>query len=217
MPSSIVDAQVKRLLELVDDYQKQQCELLLKQAHEQASQIVLHTYHNARNRLRTHIQEDRQQLEQSLASARAKRHTFIMQQKHQASRQFLDDSWQQLTERLMNRWNNSEQRQLWVKTIVDVALRALPADTWLVEHAGNWDKAEQKQVRQYINQQSSREITFQQANDIEAGIRISADAAVVDGSLQGLLSDRGRIESEILAQCSHCIVHSDDSEKTQQD
>lgn len=217
MPSSIVDAQVKRLLEVVNDYQNQQCELLLKQANDQARQIVRHTYHNARVRLQTSIQEDRQQLEQSLASVRARRHTFIMQQKHQAARQFLDDAWHLLTSRLIKRWKNAEQRQLWVSTVIDTAINSLPAADWLIEYEENWEKSEREQIQQYINEKSAKTINFKTTNGIEAGIRISADDAVVDGTLQGLLSDRVRIQSEILAQCTHCIVHGSASENMQQE
>ena len=55
LPSSIVDAQLQRLLEVVSAYEKQQCEIILKQAQEQAEQVVQHSYHNARKRLREHI------------------------------------------------------------------------------------------------------------------------------------------------------------------
>ena len=208
MPSSIVDAQLQRLLEIVDGFRNQQCEVLLGQAREQAKQVVRHTYRNARNRLRTSILEDRQQLDQSLASVRAKRHTFIMQQKHQASRVFLDDSWTLLEKKMIHRWSDTELRQLWVKSIIDVAIDSLPAIDWLIEHNDIWTNAEQKQWAEYIKQQSERTIKFQVLENVKAGIRITGGGAVVDGTLEGLLNDRVRVESEILAQCTHCIVQS---------
>lgn len=208
MPSSIVDAQLQRLLEIVDGFRNQQCEVLLSQAREQAKQMVRHTYRNARNRLRTSILEDRQQLDQSLASVRAKRHTFIMQQKHQASRLFLDDSWKLLKKILVQRWGETKLRQLWVKSIIDVAIDSLPAIDWLIEHNDTWTNAEQKQWVEYIKQQSERKIKFQVLENVKAGIRITGGGAVVDGTLEGLLNDRVRVESEILAQCTHCIVQS---------
>lgn len=52
LPSSIVDAQLQRLLEIVNEFERHQCEELLDQAKTQASQIVRHSYKNARNRLR---------------------------------------------------------------------------------------------------------------------------------------------------------------------
>ena len=208
MPSSIVDAQLQRLLEIVDEFKKQQCEELLNQAREQSRQVVRHSYRNARTRLRTHILEDRQQLNQSLASVRAKQHTFVMQQKHQASRMFLDDSWEILTSKLVERWQNAGQRQSWVKAIADIAIASLPSSEWCVSCGGDFSKSEHKQLREYITAKSETKVEIKTVPDIRAGIRIEAGGAVVDGTLQGLLSDRVRIESEILAQCTNCIVHS---------
>lgn len=207
LPSSIVDAQLQRLLEIVNEFERHQCEELLDQAKTQASQIVRHSYKNARNRLRTNIMEDRQQLEQSLASVRAKRHTFIMQQKHQASRIFLDKAWEQLTAKLKQRWKDKNHRGIWLKSIIDVAIKTLPASEWVVEHAENWPEEEHKQLVKDVEELTQKQITFQESSQIEAGIRISGTGAVVDGTLEGLLNDRVRIESEILAQCTHCIVH----------
>lgn len=212
MPSSIIDAQVHRLLEIVDDYQKQQCEELLVKAKEQAGQVVRNTYRSARKRLRTHIQEDRQQLDQSLAAVRAKRHTFMMQQKHQGSQKFLQDCWKLLSTKLEQRWNNFEYRQQWAKTVVDIALLALPDTEWQIEHVDGWEQSEQKQLMQYLSGQSQINVEFKAVQDINTGLRISAGGAVVDGTLEGLLSDRVRIESEIIARCNDCIVYGNASE-----
>ncbi len=208
MPASIVDAQLERLLEIVENFKSTQCELLLEQASQQSKQIVSHTYHNARTRMRAHILEERQQLQQSLAAVRARQHTFVMQQKHQASRKFLNDSWELLTSKLVQRWKNPKQRKLWVISIADVALATLSADEWQIDCGGEWEKPEQKQLLDYIAEHSDRKVTVKTGSDIVAGIRINGGSAVVDGTLQGLLSDRVRIESEILAQCTNCIVHS---------
>ena len=84
----------------------------------------------------------------------------------------------------------------------------LPAIDWLIEHNDIWTNAEQKQWAEYTKQQSERTIKFQVLENVKAGIRITGGGAVVDGTLEGLLNDRVRVESEILAQCTHCIVQS---------
>lgn len=209
MPSSIVDAQLQRLLEIVEEFKRHQCEELLEQARKQSREVVHHTYHNARTRLRTHILEERQQLEQSLASVRAKQHTFVMQQKHKASRKFLDDSWELLTAKLTERWNDPKQRKSWVLAIADIAISSLPAAEWRIGCGGEMNKSEHSQLQEYIVKKAKKTVKIKVDPDIRAGIYIEAGGAVVDGSLQGLLSDRVRIESEILAQCTECIVHTE--------
>ena len=84
MPGSIVDAQVQRLLEIVEEYRKQQCDSLLTQAQQDSSQIVRQAYREARIRMHQDIQDSREHMRNELSGARAKLHTLMMQQRHQA-------------------------------------------------------------------------------------------------------------------------------------
>jgi len=204
MPSSIVDAQLQRLLEIVSDFRQQQCDELLRQAQLQSRQMVRHTYHNARARLRNHILEDRQQLAESVSATRARRHTFSMQQKHQANRKFLNDSWELLKQRLTQRWQQPQNRQLWIQGVVEVALQYLSSTAWQIDHGKQWSASDKKQLIEAV---SDKSLTFKELESIDAGILIKSGGATVDGTLDGLLSDRERIESEFLAQCTNCIVH----------
>lgn len=206
MPASIVDAQVARLLEVVKDYEQHQCNELLERAHVQSRQIIRHAYRNARLRLHRDIQDSRQKVQQELSAARAKQHTFLMQQKHREDQEFLDKAWDMLAEKLQQRWRDSKQRRLWVQSVIETALNVLPEKRWQVVHPAGWSKAEQNELRKTIINTNGREVTFTIDKDIHAGIRISADAALVDGTLPGLLADRSRIESEILAQRMEYLV-----------
>jgi vacuolar-type H+-ATPase subunit H len=93
MPSSIVDAQVQRLLEIVEEYRKQQCDGLLTQAQQDSSQIIRQAYREARSRMHQDIQDSREHMRNELSAARAKLHTLMMQQRHQADQRFLEQSW----------------------------------------------------------------------------------------------------------------------------
>ena len=200
MPSSIVDAQVQRLLEIVNDYQKEQCDVLLEEAHKQSRKIIRQAYRNARLRLHRDIQESRQNMQQELSATRAKQHTFMMQQKHRQDQEFLDQAWKMLKEELLERWRNPQQRQLWVQNIIVAALKMLPGQSWQVAHPSDWSSVEQNDFRKSVESISDREISFNRDDNIVAGIRVSADAALVDGTVQGLMADRIRIESEMLSQ-----------------
>ena len=206
MPSSIVDAQVQRLLEIVNDYQEQQCDKILEHARSQSRKIVRQAYRNARLRLHHDIQESRLSMEQELSAARAKQHTFLMQQRHREDQEFLNQAWQVLAEKLVQRWSNQKQRQIWIQNIITIALKALPAKNWQVDHPVDWSRAEQKEFAKTVNDVSSHEVNFNGVEDISAGVRINADSALVDGTVQGLMVDRSRIESEILAQRQDYLV-----------
>lgn len=208
MPSSIVDAQVQRLLEIVEAYRKEQCDALINQATEDSRQIIRQAYREARMRLHQDIQNSREHMRSELSSARAKLHTMMMQQRHQADQRFLEQSWNLLAAKLQARWQQPKQRQAWVEKIVLNAIQMVPGKDWLVEHPKDWSGEEQKQLRSQVNDKFTGKLKFNKVTEITAGIRIITDGAVIDGSLQGLMADKNGIESIFLAQCRECIIHS---------
>ncbi|WP_455200575.1 hypothetical protein [Kaarinaea lacus] len=208
MPGSIVDAQVQRLLEIVEAYRKQQCDALITQAKQDSQHIVRQAYREARVRMRQDIQDSREHMRNELSSARAKLHTLMMQQRHEADQRFLEQSWNLLAAKLQARWQQPKQRQAWVQKIVLNAGKMVPGKDWLVEHPKDWTSDEQKKLRSQVNNKFTGKLKFKNATDISAGIRIVTDGAVIDGSLQGLMANRIDIESIFLAQCRECIIHS---------
>lgn len=213
MPVSIVDAQVQRLLEIVNNYLQEQCGVLSEQAGQQSQEIIRQAYREARLRLHHDIQDSRQHMQQELSATRAKLHTMMMQQRHRADQEFLAQSWELLVAKLMQRWQKPDLRKLWVQKIFDTAIQVLPAEQWQVVHPPDWPTTEKEQFEEMVSHNAQKQLVIAPDADMKAGILISADGALVDGSLQGMLSDRVRIDSEVLAQCRECIVHTDgDSE-----
>ena len=68
MPSSIVDAQVQRLLEIVEAYRKEQCDALITQANLDSRHIIRQAYREARMRLHQDIQNSREHMRSELSS-----------------------------------------------------------------------------------------------------------------------------------------------------
>jgi len=213
MPTSIVDAQVQRLLEVVNEYQQQQCGELLDHAHGQSRKIIRQAFRNARLRVHHDIQDSRQNMRQELAATRAKQHTSLMQQKHRLDQEFLNQVWNSLADKLQARWREPQQRQAWVQSIIQTALKVLQGKIWQVTCPSDWPKTEQDDFLKTVNQSGKREISFNSTTDISAGIRITADAALVDGTVVGLMADRGRIESEILAQRKNFLATREDKSR----
>ena len=210
MSSSIARAQVDRLLDVVSEYQDKQCEKILTQAQQEAQQIIGQAYGDSRLRLHQYILESREDMQREIVTAKAKSHTIRKQLQHKADRLYLNQAWEMLKDKLITCWQNKEQRQRWVQKILVVALQVLPSQDWLVEHPDCWSEEEKHNLINQARQKSSGiAVNFAVSSDIIAGIRICAHGATVDGSLQGLLANRSRIESEFLAQRYHCNVHSD--------
>jgi vacuolar-type H+-ATPase subunit H len=199
MPDSIIDAQVRRLLDIVEGWRTEQCEALVVAAQQEAREVIRQAYRSARKNLHEDIQQTRRQIGDTLAAARAKQHTLMMQQRHRAASGFLELCWSSLAEKLQARWQQPEQRRAWVEKIAATALAVVPARQWLIEHPRDWPVEEQQALATQVEAQSGKRPELAIAPELVAGIRISTDGAIIDGSLDGLLADRNGIESGILA------------------
>ena len=199
MPGSILEAQVQRLLAIVEDYRQSQSESLLEQARQDARAILRQARQEARHRLREAIQDTRRHIQEGLSAARAKQHTAMMQQRHRVDLDFLECGWGLLAEKLQARWDAPGSRWAWIVRIRADAMRTVPGRDWLIEHPDGWTEAEQARFRAELNDGSDRQVQFRCRDDLSAGLRIVTEGAVVDGSLQGLLADRPSIEALLLA------------------
>lgn len=200
VPDSIIDAQVQRLLDIVRLYQQEQSDALLSEAQRESREVIRQAYQLARNNVHQDIQLTRQHIRDTMAAARAKQHTLMMQQRHTAASSFLEQCWGMLEQSLQARWQQPEYRWAWVTKILSTASAVVPAKEWLVEHPLDWASQEQQQLADQVKTRPDIQLQFNSMSELTAGIRISADGAIVDGSLQGLMADRSAIEALILAQ-----------------
>lgn len=200
MPESIIEAQIERLLEVVQDYRDEHCREILEQSRLDARDIVRSAYKTARQRLHQDVLDSRERMKQELASARAKQHTLDKHQQYQVNRQFLERAWELLIHQLERRWRTAANRRLWVNMILDVAVQRLPTGQWQLEYPQDWIQDERRTLEQQVQQHTGIAPQLKTDTDIKAGIRISASGATVNGTIKGLTADRTRIEAELLAQ-----------------
>ncbi|MDH5172979.1 MAG: hypothetical protein OEW92_11210 [Gammaproteobacteria bacterium] len=201
IPESIVDAQVQRLLDIVETWRKEQCDALADEAQQESRRVIRQAYQSARKNLHEDIQLTRRQISDTLAAARARQHTLMMQQRHKAASGFLETCWNSLADKLHARWRQPESRRQWITKIVSTATALVPATEWLIEHPQDWSSDEQQQLGRQIEARVGGQARFAAVPEITAGIRISTEGAVIDGSLQGLMADRNAIDSVTLAKC----------------
>jgi vacuolar-type H+-ATPase subunit H len=199
VPDSIIDAQMQRLLDIVKTYQQEQCEVLMSEARQQSRGVIRQAYQLARKNIHEDIQATRQHIRDTMAAARAKQHTLMMQQRHTAASSFLEQCWDALQGSLLARWQQPQYRREWAAKILSTAAAVVPAGDWQVEHPEDWSDQEQQQLGEQARALPGVQLQFNSVPGLAAGIRISADGAIVDGSLPGLLADRTAIESLILA------------------
>jgi hypothetical protein len=198
-PGSIIDAQVLRLLDIVQAYQKQQCDALLKDAEKESRAIIQQAYRQARRNIHEDIQLTRQHIRETMAAARARQHTLLMQQRHTAALSFLGECRGALEQSLQDRWRQAECRREWAAKILSTAAAVMPAGDWRVEHPEGWGAQEQGELAEMAQTLQGVNLQFDAQPGLVAGIRISNDGTSVDGSLSGLLADSTAIEALILA------------------
>lgn len=199
-PSSVLNAQVTALEELVESSREARCRQLLEDAKRGAAETVKRAHRDNRARMRAAIEAQRKHMQETLAATRARLATRARQQRQQADTALLALAWSQLGEVLLERWQDRNCRRLWILSLIQEALARLPGDRWRIEHPQDFDPDQLSSMNARISKHCGRKPPdFVTVSSIRAGLRILAGGACVDGTVEGLLMDRARVEAELLA------------------
>jgi len=196
---SVVDAQVARLLLLVQTYKDEHCEAVITKARLDAKALIQQAHHDVRTRMHQVVKNNREEIQQKINQAKAKKQIADKQIQYQHDQRLLNVTLDKLQQRLISRWHITEQRQAWVDKVLSVAYKVLLINVWQVEHPIEWSVEEKKQMCEHISKQTGQSPALIGKRDIQAGIRISSNGSVVDGTLSGLMVDRTGIEVEFLS------------------
>jgi len=195
----VVSAQLKHLLAVVEQRRSERCKAVMDQAHEQAREVVKQAYRDARRRMHRELDDIRQKLRQQMVSVVARRQTRKRQRRQQADEELLTTSWLNLHEACLYCWRDSLMRRRWVEDLVDQAASVLVDSHWLIEHPFDWPAQERSALQLRLQERLAHAPQFEASSTIEAGLRICAGGACVDGSADGLLRERLAIEAVLLA------------------
>ncbi len=205
--SHVIDGQLEALLQLVEEYREKRCRDITQQAHEQATTLIKQAHQQARARMHESIQQERTHWRAKIDETRAHLETRQRQRRQQANKQLLQQGWDKLHDALIQRWRRPDQRCIWVEALAQQAMTRLPTKGWRIEHPPGWPLEEQlhfsEQVATYSGGQSPM---FVENREIVAGLRIFANGACLDGTLEGLLGNRNAIEGHLLAEISRARV-----------
>ena len=199
-PTTVINAQLQHLLDVVEREREKRCRGVIEAAEQQAREIVRQAYRDARTRAHEDLEELREQIRQRIASAEAQEQTRLRHRRQQADQAFLDAAWQPLQQALLERWQHGEHRQQWISHLVDAAASMLMDRHWLIEHPADWPADESNALQDKLRGEIDCIPQLEPQAGITAGLRISAGGACVDGSIEGLLRQRTRIEALLLAE-----------------
>jgi len=192
------DHQTQALLDLVNADRRQKCDAILAEAQGRRSTALRQAHADARVLMRNAFREERLRRDTRVDAARANLETRRRLAEQRRAAALLADGWKRLPEELLRRWRNPDLRRRWVAAVVAGARTSLPATAWRIIHAPDWPAAERDAVRSELALTPGAECLFDENPRIRAGLRISANGNVVDGTQDGLLSDRAEIGSQLL-------------------
>jgi len=198
-PESIIDAQTTHLLDVVSRYEKEQCQSILEQATEQAQKIVKEAYQNAHQRTTRSFEQMRSQSFQDLKMAEASLQTEARLARHKLDEAFLEKAWEQLRESLCNRWKEPGFKENWIAELIRHGSSALISKDWTVDYSSSFTDDDVSWLKSSFDLIDLESISFKPQPDIDAGIRICAGGACIDGTIEGVLTQRDRIEEIFLA------------------
>jgi F0F1-type ATP synthase membrane subunit b/b' len=194
-----VEAQMRQLLQVVARHRDERCNELLGQARREASQVIRQAHAEARARMHESVQGIREERRSRLAAAEAQLQTRRRRRREGADLWLLAAAWQPLRKAMQARWSQETARRQWIDFLVQRACTLLVATDWQIEHPLDWPLQERTALEARLEGQLGRLPEFIPREQISAGLRICADGACVDGTLEGLLRDQTRIESLLLA------------------
>ena len=168
---------------------------IIEGAQRGAQNILAQARASARGQLHHAIEKLREEGERRLMRAKAQLETEARGRAQQQAAQAVRDALPLLREALDRRWREPESRQQWTAAVARLCADRLLPGAWRIEHPRDWSAAEQKQFAAATG--NGAQATFD-AGDIVAGLRISADQAVLDATPQGLLADTTTIAALLL-------------------
>lgn len=191
-----MDTKTDALLATVRRHAEDNLRTIDIEAHTKARDIVAEAHRDARAKVHDAIASERLIGGQAIDKQRARIETAKRQALQDKESAFLETAWEQLNTALLARWKDTDSRAQWLSDIVNGARTHLHPGPWTIEHPSDWNTDEFTPFRGAC----ADAVSFTAANDLNAGLRITANAATVDGSIEGLTTDRNEISATLLAE-----------------
>lgn len=191
-----MDTKTDALLATVRRHAEDSLRTIDDETRTKAQDIIAEAHKGARAKVHDAIASERMIGGQAIDKQRARIETAKRQALQDKESAFLGTAWEQLNAALLARWQDSGSRAQWLGDIVDAAKTHLHPGPWSIEHPSDWSTDEFAPFREAC----ADEVSFTAVDDLNAGLRITANAATVDGSIEGLTSDRNEISATLLAE-----------------
>jgi len=150
----------------------------------------------ARAQVHDAIKELREEGARRLTRAKAQLDTKRRARAQRQAAKAIGDAMPLLQQALEQRWRDRDSRRQWTDAVASLCARRLRSGAWAVEHPKDWSAQEQKQFIKAIG--DGAKVSFKAAGDVDCGLRIKSDQAVLDATPRGLLADATTIAALLL-------------------
>jgi hypothetical protein len=193
-----LESRMQALLDLVEADRARQCDAIIGEARACTAATLAAAHAEARRRMRSAFEEERERRDARVAAAQAKLQTHRRLHDQRRATALLAAAWQKLPEALCERWRAAQPRRAWVSSVVTEARAALPRAGWRIVHAAGWPDAERAPLVASLARELDAPPEFVADKTIHAGLKVAARGNVIDGTLAGLLMDRAEIGAKLL-------------------
>lgn len=195
------------MLEAIATQEQQRCAALLSQSVAASAKIREADRSSRRQRLRQAVSLERRRRRSALHLVEQRLETAKRLRRQRDDEALLARAWPLLIEAMQHRWQDADSRYQWCVAIIEDALTVLHEGRWQVRHAAGLTAAEKRRLGSLLTARKLPPPQWQQDPDTDAGLKIIADAACLDGTVDGLLGRRAGIEGQILAEWGRSSRH----------
>ncbi len=204
-PRTIIDAQIKHLMEIIQKHREESCQTIQARADEQADAIVKRAHMQARRKMHEQNARTREYLHREALSAEARMQTRKRLSRQQNDRIMLDRGWISLRNALLACWKDATTRRQWTGNVLELARDKFVQQEWILYHPVDLDEQEKIRLQTAINGITGQAPKLNVDDGIDAGIRLCTIGACTDATIDGLLRNRTRVESLMLT-----AIHGED-------
>jgi hypothetical protein len=209
-PDSIVAAQLRALLDRLEQDRERRCAAELASARERARAIARAARSEARHRMGEATRYERMRIAESLTLRRAELEAAQRREQHAALRELVKRACDRLPAALERRWKESAARREWCETTLVAAARRLGASDWAIEIAPGSSREERDGLLARAGALRTGTHTLREHRELSAGLSVRAAGATLDATVTGLLDDLAAIEGRFLRECVHDAARAGD-------
>ncbi len=196
----LAETQAQALIDAINARKHDERKRILNEARREARGITKRAYRSVRQRFHKAAEELRRDRAKRMDQAKAQRDTELRQRHQSALADIVKQAWPKLTDALKARWQSAEDRETWAKGALDSAAFRLQRKGWRVVYPADTEDNFRDMLKDWLGEKGVEDAEAEASEDIDAGLRIEADGAMLDATPQALLAQKRRVQAALIAE-----------------